>query len=56
MDITIRFTTRERYCKAINHLWANADKYKVMCRGKDYGADIKAPTSECGWYIEFRIK
>lgn len=53
MFITLRFTERDRYCKAIRHLFANPEKYKVECRGKDYGAAIKAPSAECGWYIEF---
>lgn len=52
--ITLRFTSRERYRKAIRHLWAHPDKYKVECRGKDYGAPIKAPSAECGYYIEYR--
>lgn len=55
MSITMNFTNRERYCKAINHLFANPDKYKVVCRGRDYGAAIKAHGMECGWYVEFRM-
>ena len=54
MTITMRFTSRERYSKALRFLWAHLDKYHVECRGKDYGAPIKAPAAECGWYIEFR--
>lgn len=51
--ITMRFTNRERYCKAIRHLWAHPDRYKIGTRGKDYGAPIKAPYAECGWYIKY---
>lgn len=51
--ITMRFTNRRRYGKALRHLWAHPEKYKVVCRGKDYGADIKAPRCEYGWYIDF---
>lgn len=54
MTITMRFTSRERYGKALRFLWAHLDKYHVECRGKDYGAPIKAHAAECGWYIEFR--
>ena len=54
--IIIRFTTRERYCKALRHLFENRDKYRIECRGKDYGAKIKAPNAECGWYILFSVK
>ena len=51
--ITIRFTSRERYGKAIRHLWANPEKYKVECRGKDYGSAFKVPNADYGFYIEF---
>ena len=53
MIITMRFTSRVRYGVAIKHLWAHPERFKVLCRGRDYGAIIKTPGAECGWYIEF---
>ena len=45
MFITMKFTTRERYCKACNHLLRNRNKYNLINRGKDQ--------AEGGWYVYF---
>lgn len=51
--MTMRFTKRERYCKALKHMFNNWGKYRVVSRGKDYGADIKANGADNAWYIDF---
>lgn len=53
MFITLNFTTRERYCKAVRYLMGKADKYNFISSGKDYGAAIKAQNADCGWYVYF---
>ena len=45
MEITMKFSKRERYCKAINHVYDHPEKYVVICRGKDYRFG--------GWYVAF---
>ena len=52
--ITLRFSSRDRYRKAITHLWNHPDRYALICRGKDYGAMLKDRITGCGWYIEYR--
>lgn len=58
MFITMNFTNRERYCKAVRYLMANKDKYNLINRGRDYGAMLKAPNTDHGWYVYFskRVK
>jgi hypothetical protein len=51
MSITMKFTNRDRYRRAINHLWAHPEKYEVKSRGKDYG--MSAKDRAFGWYVEF---
>ena len=53
MFITLTFTSRERYCKAVRFLMANADKYHFINRGRDYSAPIKAKNAECAYYVYF---
>jgi len=53
MFFTLYFTNRERYCKAVRYLMANADKYNILNSGKDYGANFKAPKMDHGWYVYF---
>jgi hypothetical protein len=45
MFITMKFTTRERYCKACKHLMENRNKYNLINRGRDQ--------TEGGWYVYF---
>lgn len=45
MLITMKFSRRDRYCRAINYLWRQQEKYCVICRGRDYRYG--------GWYIGF---
>ena len=41
---TLVFSTRERYCRAVNAIWINA-QYRMTCRGKVLGTGK--------WYVEF---
>lgn len=47
MEITLKFTKRSRYCKALNHLWDHPEKYAVICYGGIYGASTN-------WYVEYK--
>ena len=51
--ISLEFTNRQRYCKALRRLWACHEKYMVVCHGKNYEAWNKAPRMEYSWYIDF---
>lgn len=41
---TLNFSTRERYCKAVNVIY-NSTKYKLTAKGKYLDGS--------GWYVEF---
>lgn len=52
MMLTLRISSRDRYVRAINHLYSN-HKYQVVSRGKDYSASQKDVARGYGWYINF---
>ena len=53
MFITLTFTKRENYCRAIRYLMARRDKYNLINSGRDYSAAIKAPKMDHAWYVYF---
>ena len=55
MTLTFRASKRERYVTAIKHMWNHPERYKVIVRGKDYGACIQDKRYGCGWYIEYQL-
>lgn len=50
-----RTISRERYAKAYRHMLNHPERYYVLGRGRDYGADLKNRASGCGWYIHYLI-
>lgn len=48
-----RTVNRKRYAKAVAHMYAHPEKYEVIARGRDYGADLKDPAAGCGWYVHY---
>lgn len=53
MELTIRFSNRQRYAKAVAHMFAHPEKYSVSVRGTDYSASLKDPKLGCGFYITY---
>lgn len=51
--LIFRSSKRERYAKALRHMLEHPERYKVITRGRDYGADSIDCAAGCGWYITY---
>lgn len=54
MEITLRFSNRERYGAAVRHIFNHPEKYAPIVRGRDYGAVFKDRRRGCGYYITYK--
>ncbi len=50
-----RTTSRARYARACKHFFDHPEKYEVLGRGRDYGADLKDRAAGCSWYIHYLV-
>lgn len=54
MELTFRTSNRERYAKAVSHMFCHPEKYIVIVRGRDYSAASKDEKRGCGFYVRYK--